>query len=196
MRRYPSISATDSVAGESQKHDRPNMNAVLETAHLTLREMSLADLDFVAEMLAHPEVVRFWPKCFDRDEAAEWVRRQQARYTKDGVGYWLLLDRATGRPVGQAGLLVLQVDGTEEIGLGYIIHRPFWRRGFAVEAAAGSLEYAVNELGRNRVVALVRPENLPSQAVARKLGMQVEKRTHHADYEHLVFVKIFGTEPT
>jgi RimJ/RimL family protein N-acetyltransferase len=172
------------------------MNPVLETTRLTLREMSLADLDFIAEMLAHPEVMRFWPKCYDRDEAADWVRRQQARYAKDGVGYWLLLDRATGRPAGQAGLLVLQVDGTEEIGLGYIIHRPFWRRGFAVEAAAGSLEYAVNELGRNRVVALVRPENLPSQAVARKLGMQMEKRTHHADYEHLVFVKIFGTEAT
>jgi [ribosomal protein S5]-alanine N-acetyltransferase len=170
------------------------MKSVLETARLVLREMSLADLDFIAEMLAHPEVMRFWPKCYDRDEAADWVRRQQARYVKDGVGYWLVLEQATGRPVGQAGLLVLQVDDREEIGLGYIIHRPFWRRGFAVEAAAGSLDYAVTKLERNRVVALVRPENLASQAVARKLGMEVEKRTHHADYEHLVYVKTFGTQ--
>src|SRR5260221_4850928 len=158
------------------------MKPVLETARLVLREMSLADLDFIAEMLAHPEVMRFWPKCYDRDEAADWVRRQQARYAKDGVGYWLVLERATGQPLGQAGLLVLQVDGREEIGLGYIIHRPFWRKGFAVEAAAGDLDYTATQLGRDRVVDLVRPENLPSQAVARKVGMEVEKRTHHADY--------------
>jgi RimJ/RimL family protein N-acetyltransferase len=81
--------------------------------------------------------------------------------------------------------------GAVEVGLGYIIQRPFWRKGFALEAAAASMDYAINALQRNRMVALVRPENLPSQAVARKLGMEVEKRTHHADYEHLVFVRMF-----
>ena len=45
------------------------MKPVLETARLVLREMSLADLDFIAELLAHAEVMRFWPKCYDRDEA-------------------------------------------------------------------------------------------------------------------------------
>ena len=102
-----------------------------------------------------------------------------------------MLEKASGRPVGQAGLLLLTVDDREEVGLGYIIHRPFWRKGFASEAAAASLDYAVNKLGKHRVVALVRPENLPSQGVARKLGMEVEKDTRHADYEHLVFVRMF-----
>jgi len=151
----------------------------------------MADLDFIAEMLAHPEVMRFWPKCYDRNEAANWVKRQQARYAKDGIGYWLVLEKASGRPVGQAGLLLLTVDDREEVGLGYIIHRPFWHKGFASKAAAASMDYAVNKLGRHRVVALVRPENLPSQGVARKLGMEVEKHTLHADYEHLVFVRMF-----
>ena len=167
------------------------MQPVFETPRLVLREMSVADLDFIAEMLAHPEVMRFWPKCYERDEAANWVKRQQARYAKDGIDYWLVLEKASGRPVGQAGLLQLTVDDREEVGLGYIIHRPFWRQGFALEAAAASMDYAFNKLGRHRVVALVRPENLPSQGVARKLGMKVEKRTHHADYEHLVFVTMF-----
>jgi RimJ/RimL family protein N-acetyltransferase len=33
------------------------MNEVLQTARLRLREISPADLDFVTEMLAHPEVM-------------------------------------------------------------------------------------------------------------------------------------------
>jgi RimJ/RimL family protein N-acetyltransferase len=170
------------------------MKSVVETKRLILREMSLADLDFVGAMLAHPEVMHYWPKCYSREEAADWIKRQQKRYAADGVGYWLALDKASGRPVGQAGLLVQQVDGAEEIGLGYIIHRPFWRKGFASEAAAGSMDYALKALGRRRLVALIRPENVPSQGVALKLGMAVEKTTRHADFEHLVFVKSLSAD--
>jgi ribosomal-protein-alanine N-acetyltransferase len=161
---------------------------VLETTRLILREMSLDDLDFVSAMLAHPEDMRYWPKCYNREEAADWINRQQQRYASHGVGYWLVLDKSSNQPVGQAGLLVQQVDGVEEIGLGYIMHRPFWRKGFASEAATACMEYAVTKLGRCRVVALIRPENVPSQGVALNLGMKVEKSTNFADFQHLVFV--------
>jgi RimJ/RimL family protein N-acetyltransferase len=60
--------------------------------------------------------------------------------------------------------------------------------GVASEAAVASMEYARKMLGWSRVIALIRPENIPSQGVAMNLGMEVEKSTHHADYEHLVFV--------
>jgi ribosomal-protein-alanine N-acetyltransferase len=70
------------------------MKPVIETSRLSLSEMSMADLDSIAEVLAHPEVMRFWPTCYDRDEAANWVKRQQARYAKDGIGYWLVLEKS------------------------------------------------------------------------------------------------------
>lgn len=98
------------------------MNIVLETPRLILREMGMADLDFIAVMLAHPEVMRFFGRCYSRQEAEDWVRRQQEPYARDGHGYWLALDRVTGRPLGQAGVLTLEVDGIEEVGLGYLIH--------------------------------------------------------------------------
>ncbi len=123
---------------------------VLETARLVLREMDLADLDFVAAMLAHPEVMRYWPRCYSREEAEDWVRWQQERYARHGHGYWLAIEKATGQPVGQAGLLTLVIDGVQEAALGYIVHRPFWRRGFAVEAAAASRDYAFETLGKRR----------------------------------------------
>jgi len=172
------------------------VKTLLETRRLLLREMSLDDLDFIAQMLAHPEVMHYWPRCYNRQEAADWIRRQQARYAKDGVAYWLAVNKESGQPVGQAGLLVLQVDGIEELGLGYIIHRPFWRMDYATEAAKGSRDYGFAQMGQSRVISLVRPENVPSQGVARKLGMTLEKRTHHADYEHLVFVAARPQVPT
>jgi RimJ/RimL family protein N-acetyltransferase len=164
------------------------MSTVVETQRLLLREMSESDIEFVAQMLAHPEVMQYWPRCYSRQEAVEWIQRQQQRYARDGVGYWLAVSRETGQLVGQAGLMVVHVDGAEELGLGYMIDRRFWRKGYATEAAAGSRDYAFVTLSRTRIIALVRPENAPSRRVAQKLGMSLEGSTHYADYAHLLFV--------
>jgi RimJ/RimL family protein N-acetyltransferase len=153
------------------------MCIVLETGRLVLREMCLNDLDFVATMLADPEVMRYYPRCLARDEAEAWVRRQLDRYARHGHGLWLVLDRTTAEPVGQVGLIMQQVDGVEETEAGYLIHRPFWRRGLATEAAAAARDHAFGRLHRPRVISLIRPENVPSQGVARKLGMRPDKQT-------------------
>jgi len=160
---------------------------ILETPRLALREMSLDDLDFVAAMLAHPEVMRYYPRLYSREEARTWIERQLGRYARDGHGLWLVQDRATGEPVGQVGLALQLVEGVEEPEIGYLIHRPFWRRGLATEAALGVRTWAFDTLGVERVISLIRPENLPSQGVARKLGMAPGKHVQFHELEHLVF---------
>ena len=163
------------------------MTTVLETSRLALREMDTADLDFVAEMLAHPEVMRFYPKCYSREEAEAWVQRQQHRYANDGIGIWLAFEKTTGKPVGQIGLVPQRVDGTEEPGLTYLIHRPFWRQGFATEAAVGCRDYAFDVLNAPRVICTIRPENTPSLGVAMKIGLRREKLVEYKGYEHVLF---------
>ncbi len=161
---------------------------MIETRRLLLREITLADMDFVAAMLGDLEVMRFWPSPCSRAEAAEWVQKQQERYGRDGHGYWLALDRQTGAPVGQAGLLMSTVDGRTEPGLGYMLHRPFWGRGYATEAAAATLAWAFETRGYDRVICLVRPENVPSLRVAWRLGLKPERYTTYKGLAHLVLV--------
>ncbi len=157
------------------------------TPRLLLRELSPADLEDTAALLGDPEVMRFWPAPLTRAEAGAWIARQQERYARDGHGYWLALDRRTSEPVGQAGVLLCDVDGATEAGLGWILHRRFWRRGLATEAAAACRDWAFATADRARVIALVRPENEPSVAVARRLGMTPERRTTYAGLLHVVY---------
>ncbi len=164
------------------------MKHVLDTRRLILAEMSLDDLDFVAAMLADPEVMRYYPKCHSREEAKTWVERQMNRYAQHGHGLWLVSEKAKGQRVGQVGLVMQNVRGVDEMEVGYLIDRPFWRRAFATEAALACRDYAFDVLGRQRVISLIRPENVPSQGVARKLGMQPGlDRVQHRGFEHFVF---------
>jgi len=169
------------------RHYRPPTAAVLDTPRLHLREMGMGDLDFLAVLLAHPEVMRYYPACCSREESENWLRRQQHRYARNGFGFWLVLEKATGRPVGQAGLILQEVEGKSEVGVGYMLHRPFWGRGLATEAAAAGRDHAFDTLGCSKLLCLVRPENDPSQAVARRLGMTERGRTEYAGFEHLIF---------
>ncbi len=165
------------------------MATILETSRLLLREMTFGDLDFLAEMLADPVVMRFYPTPLDREGAAGWLTRQLDRYKLHGHGFWLALDRATGEPRGQVGLIAPRgIEGADETDLGYLIHRPYWRQGLATEAAAACRDYAFDVLGRPRLICLIRPENVPSQGVARKIGLEVgSHRVELAGFEHLVF---------
>ncbi len=161
---------------------------ILQTERLRLREMVPDDLDFVAEMLADPEVMRYYPKPYTRAEAQAWLERQLWRYAEHGHGLWLVVERQTGQALGQVGLVRQEVDGQVEPEIGYLIHRPFWRRGLATEAALGVRRHAFEERGLKRVISLIRSENIPSRGVAGKLGMTVEKETMFKDLPHLVYV--------
>jgi RimJ/RimL family protein N-acetyltransferase len=162
------------------------MDPVLETPRLRLRPMVMGDLDFVATMLGDPEVMRFYPQVYDREEAAEWIRRQRDRYLDDGHGLWLVEERATGAPCAQVGLCMQCVDGVELPEIGYLVHSAYWRRGYATEAALATREFAF-ESDHRRLISLIRPENVPSQGVARKLGMTPGSVTEHGGLPHLVF---------
>jgi RimJ/RimL family protein N-acetyltransferase len=155
---------------------------ILETERLRLRELTEGDLDFVAAMLGDAEVTRYYPKRYSREEAAEWMERQRGRYLRDGHGLWLVEAREDATPVGQIGLVMQTVAGVQVPEVGYLLHRPYWKHGYATEAARGVRDHAFTVFRYARVVSLIRPENTPSQAVAARLGMRPTTQTLHAGF--------------
>lgn len=163
------------------------MTYFLTSARLAFREMTADDLDFIAEMLGDPVVMRLYPRVMDRAGAQGWIDRAIERQARDGHSFWLVANKKTDAPIGQVGLLKQEVDGTTELEIGYMVHHRHWQRGYAHEAASAVRDYAFGELGKQRVISLVRPTNIPSQRVALSYGAKPEKLVTWRDYEHIVF---------
>src|SRR5262249_4860512 len=149
--RRPSVNLQSAICNP------PAMTVILTTPRLLLREMTLADVPFIAALLGDPEVTRFYPQVFGLTDAEAWVTRQIARYEQDGPGGWLAVDRASGEPVGQVGLSNLLVEGVIEPEIGYLIARARWRQGLASEAALAVRDHAFGTLGKPHVISLIRP---------------------------------------
>ena len=163
------------------------MSFYLETPRTFMREILGNDFDSLLRLMSDAEVMRYYPRPYGERDVREFIDRMRVRYREDGCGLWMLIDRESGEPLGRVGLYRQQVNGVDEFEIGYMLHKAFWRRGLATEAALAVRHYAFAERELPRVVSLIRPENTPSQGVARKLGMDVVGSTQMMGLEHQVF---------
>ena len=62
--------------------------------------------------------------------------------------------------------------GPIEIEIAYLFGRDYWGQGLATEAATAVRDWALGELGFERLIALIYPDNVRSIGVARNLGME------------------------
>jgi ribosomal-protein-alanine N-acetyltransferase len=149
----------------------------LETERLRLRPLVPDDAEALHRIQSDPEHMRFYPHPFSREETDEWIVRAQVRYERDGFGLLAVDDRWTGELLGNVGPIVQEVDGVDEIELGWSITPARARQGIATEAAIVCRDWVFDVVGADHVISLVRPENEPSAGVARNVGMTVWKQT-------------------
>ena len=162
---------------------------ILETARLRVREFVPEDADALEAVLGDPVAMQYYPAAFDRAEIDNWIRRNRARYVDPGFGLWAMLLKDSGELIGDCGCYVREVDGNYEFELGWHVRPDLWGRGYAAEAAQGCIEYGFSTLGAERIIALVRPENLSSCRVAEKVGMRRERQIFWRGYEHCIYAK-------
>lgn len=162
---------------------------MLETSRLRLREFVPQDAGALATVLGDPIAMQYYPAAFDRAEIDAWIRRNRARYFDPGFGLWAMVLKDSGEMIGDCGCFLRDVDGRDDIEIGYHVRRDLWGKGYATEAAQACMQYAFTRLGVNRVISLIRPENLQSIRVAEKNGMTCEKIIFWRGYEHCIYAK-------
>lgn len=178
------------LEGESQPVAEVAVQSViLETPRLILRRHVTGDADALETVLGDPVAMEFYPAPLDRQGVEEWITRNVERYQRDGFGKWAIVLKNTGEVVGSCGCVLQEVEGRNEIEVGYNVRRDLWGNGYATEAARACTEYALRELGAIRVISMIRPENLRSIRVAEKNGMICEKVIFWRDYDHCIYAR-------
>lgn len=148
---------------------------VLETQRLVLRRMGMSDVDDLMGIFSDPVAMRYYPATKSRRQVEEWVRWTLESYRDHGFGLWVTVLKDSGEFAGQCGLTVQEVEGEEEVEIGYLFLRKFWGCGLATEAARAARDHGFHTLGYGRLVSLIDPRNLPSRRVAERVGLTLEK---------------------
>ena len=178
---------------------------ILETPRLLLREFTPEDADALALVLSDPQTMRYYPAPYDRAGVEQWIGRNRRRYRDDGVGLWAMELTKTQdsevqgsefhKLIGDCGIILQQVDGERLYEIGYHLRRDFWGLGLATEAAIACSDWAFAHLKTERLISLIRPENLPSCRVAERLGMIVWKEVNWRGLIHHVYCIERGKTP-
>ena len=161
----------------------------LRTPRLRLVELDLTHLSPLAAMLADPVVMRYFPRVMTMAESEQWLRRTMDRYRQHGAGLLAVMqgDADHSAFLGDCGLQVRAFAGEVHLELGYHFTRAAWGRGYATEAARACVSLALRHSEVSEVVALIRPENVPSIGVARRVGMSRTGCVLHAGLVHDVW---------
>lgn len=156
----------------------------LETERLLLRPWTPEDRPAFIGFTQDAKVMRYVHRGepYTDAEIEEFLSRQARQHAEHGVCMGAMVEKATSRVVGVAGIQPLGTTG--ELEIGWWVASDQWGRGFATEAGAAAMNHVLGTLGRSRVLAIIDPGNDPSKRVAQRLGMRHEGLVTGAQLGH------------
>jgi RimJ/RimL family protein N-acetyltransferase len=102
-----------------------------------------------------------------------------------GYGMWAVEERQSGEFIGRIGCW--NPEGWPGLEIGWTLRREFWGHGFATEGARAAIRYAFSELHQDRIISLIRPDNLNSIRVAGRVGEQLDGEAEVMGHRTLVY---------
>lgn len=176
---------------------------VLETDRLLVRPFTLADLDAAWQLIdgeIYPEQPGAAPSSEQRAERERWLQWTVLSYERLAALYQppygdrAVTLRTSGEligvvgytpcfhPFGQLGSFEQpsRLRNSAELGLYWAIGPRHRQQGYAAEAGQALVRFAFEQMDARRIVATTEYDNLASQRVMEKLGMDL-KRNPFAD---------------
>jgi RimJ/RimL family protein N-acetyltransferase len=147
----------------------------METERLKLRRFTPDDAPFTYDLVNDPAWIA---NIGDRgvrnlEDARRYIGKMTAMYDRYGFGMYLVELRDSGRPIGTCGLV--KRDGLDHADIGFAFLPQFRSQGFAREAAAAVMKHARDDLGLDRILAIVTPANKPSVSLIEKIGLRFDR---------------------
>ena len=157
---------------------------ILKTKRLMIRETTLEDVDEFYKIYADPSMTLYMEGLFEdpKDEKKYQKDYIDKVYSLMGFGVWTIIRKEDNAVIGRAGYSVR--NGFDEIELGFLIGSEYQRQGYCMEACRAILDYGRDVLGFDKVMTLVKAENLVSIHICERLGF---KKTNEVSVEEDIY---------
>jgi RimJ/RimL family protein N-acetyltransferase len=150
---------------------------VLETERLRLRQWREADIAPNTAMLADPVSGRFITADGKpvTDAFVGWRNAaiMAGHWLLHGAGMFVVEEKSSGKFAGRVG--PWSPPGWQGFEIGWGIACEFRGKGYAVEAARASIDWAFATFEIDEITHCIDRENTASQSVARRLGAEMER---------------------
>ena len=162
-----------------------------QTKRLIFRKMNFDDFEEISKMLAQQSVKEVWGKKFTNKDVKKWIENCMSSYSNTGEGYYIMQSKENNDVVGQISLSQDTINGKIYYEIGYILNEKYVGYGLATEAARHMTDFAFEIMNLDKVIFEIRPTNLKSIKVAKRLGAKETgnfiKNVNGKKMEHLIF---------
>ncbi|MFK0163053.1 GNAT family N-acetyltransferase [Rhizobium sp. NPDC090279] len=147
---------------------------ILETPRLILTMWGKGDAEVIRQLHSTIDMTRYLSGAapWTLEKAEERLKSWFGEQARDGTTKYKILRREDGRFIGRAGFSRFQESGRGEFELGYSIEKSAWGNGYATEIAGALADWFFKRGFANHFIAFTHPENVASQRVLRKIGME------------------------
>lgn len=147
---------------------------IIETPRLILRSPVLDDLQDWVRFAGHEDTMQHIGGVQSPSNAWRSLMTMIGSWSANGFAMFSVIEKSSGKWIGRIGpWQPLDWPGSE---VGWGLHADYWRRGYALEAAAASIDWSFGNLGWTEVVHTIAAENIASIALAEKLGSKYQRQ--------------------
>ncbi|MFN2572580.1 MAG: GNAT family N-acetyltransferase [Gemmatimonadales bacterium] len=157
------------------------------TARLVAERVLPEHFDAIREMDSDPAYMALLGGVRDAAGTAAYLEKNLEHWDRYGHGLYMLRDAHDHQMTGRCVLRHLDVEGTDEVELGYGFYPRYWGKGLATEVARELLRLGREALGLPTLIAVTTRANVGSQRVLVKTGLVYERDFMHADIPHMLF---------
>ncbi|ASS76247.1 hypothetical protein CIG75_15720 [Tumebacillus algifaecis] len=162
---------------------------LLETERFRLRDLQDRDVEDFFANFSDEETMRYFGMAAltEQAQAVKMMKGMEEGRQENSAIRWAIARREDDRLIGTIGFHNWSVKSFRA-EVGYEINRAYWGQGVATEVLRAVLKCGYEEMGLNRIEAIVIPENLASFRVLEKVGFKKEgllqEYMHYNDRYH------------
>ena len=149
------------------------------TDRLRLRAFTADDAPVMHNIMTGQDVMKYFPGAptVSLKHVEKMIVRILQHWSDRQYGLWAIEFIETSELIGRCGLQ--QIPETDEVEVDFIVSRDYWGQGIATEAGQASVDFAFDKLKVKELVGIVHPNNIASQRVLEKLGLQFVEATQY-----------------